>query len=162
MIARGAASVILAGALLLGTTGCTFFANQATRIEYNPSDGILVKLGDVRVLNAIALTADGRDVSLLFTASNSSTTEQTLLVQVEVDGKKVDRSIRVPANGSTSVGDRGDSTLIFTDVNVQLGSVLPVYFKSSGTQGELSLVPILDGATGVYGDLLPPLRPAAE
>jgi len=158
VIARVASSVILAGALLLGTTGCTFFADQATRIEYNPSDGVLVKLGDVRVLNAIALTADGRDVSLLFTASNSSTEDVALHVQVDVDGEKVDRSIRVPAGGTTSIGSRGDSSLLFTDVNVQLGSVMPVYFQWGTSEGEQALLPILDGATGVYEDLLPPVR----
>jgi hypothetical protein len=158
VIARVASSVILAGALLLGTTGCTFFAEQATRIEYNPSDGVIVKLGDVRVLNAIALSADGRDVSLLFTASNSSTEDKTLRVQVDVNGEKVDRSIRVPAQGTTSIGSNGDSTLIFSDVNVQLGSVMPVYFQWGTTQGEQAIVPILDGSTGVYGDLLPPVR----
>ena len=57
MKSRLVASVALAGALLLGTTGCTLGAVTGTLVHYQPSDGVAANVGDVKVRNLIGLSA---------------------------------------------------------------------------------------------------------
>jgi hypothetical protein len=136
VIARGAASVVLAGVLLLGTTGCTLFAVQATNIVYQPSDGTAADVGDVKLLNMIALTADGTDV-----------------------GETIRNSVNIAANSTTTVGDLGTSRIILRDVNVTLGGLFPVYAQYGSNEGVQLMVPVLDGSTlSQYAELLPAPR----
>ena len=72
----------------MGTTGCTFIAQQATLIQYDPSDGIGTQVGNVAVRNAIALiNEDGHAVSLMVTLVNESSKFVTLDLQYESGGE---------------------------------------------------------------------------
>lgn len=160
MIARGAASVVLAGVLLLGTTGCTLFAVQATNIVYQPSDGTAADVGDVKLLNMIALTADGTDVALVFSAVNTSNEALSITLQAEnAAGETIRNSVNIAANSTTTVGDLGTSRIILRDVNVTLGGLFPVYAQYGNNEGVQLMVPVLDGSTlSQYAELLPAPR----
>ena len=160
MIARGAASVVLAGVLLLGTTGCTLFAVQATNIVYQPSDGTAADVGDVKLLNVIALSADGTDVALIFSAVNTSSEAVSITLQTkDASGTTVKNSVNIAANSTTAIGGLGQSRIIVHDVNGTLGGLLPVYAQYGKNQGFQMMVPILDGSTlSQYTELLPAPR----
>jgi len=160
VIARGAASVVLAGVLLLGTTGCTLFAVQATNIVYQPSDGTAADVGDVKLLNMIALTADGTDVALVFSAVNTSNEALSITLQAEnAAGETIRNSVNIAANSTTTVGDLGTSRIILRDVNVTLGGLFPVYAQYGNNEGVQLMVPVLDGSTlSQYAELLPAPR----
>ena len=160
MIARGAASVVLAGVLLLGTTGCTFFAVQATNIQYQPSDGTAADVGDVKLLNVIALSADGTDVALIFSAVNTSNEAVSITLQTkDASGTTVKNSVNIAANSTTAIGGLGQSRIIVHDVNGTLGGLLPVYAQYGNNEGVQLMVPVLDGSTlSQYTELLPAPR----
>lgn len=157
MIARGAASIVLAGILLLGTTGCTLFAVQATNIEYQPSDGTAAEVGDVKLVNMIALSADGTDVALVFSAVNTSDEAVSITLQTtDAAGTTVKNNVNIAANSTTAIGDAGGSRIIVRDVNVTLGDLMPVYAQYGDNEGVQLMVPVLDGSTlSQYADLLP-------
>jgi hypothetical protein len=155
VIARAAASVVLAGALLLGTAGCGLVATIATQIPYTPSDGVSVSSGSITVLNVLGLSEDGTDVSLVFTAANSSNVDVAFTMQYEVDGQKFSTRITVPARSTVSYGNEGEEQLVLRDVGVTVGSLFPVYVQSDDQPGAVAMVPILDGAFGEYSGLLP-------
>ena len=72
VLARSAASIILAGAVLIGTSGCVFITKQATLIQYDPSDGIGASVGNVEVRNALGIAGeDGDAISLMITLINT-------------------------------------------------------------------------------------------
>ena len=154
MIARRAASVILAGAVALGMTGCSFIATQATLIPYQPSDGVAATAGDIEVHNAIALSADGTDVALVLNIVNNGSPAIVTFQVTDAAGEKVDKTVYAAA-GLSSVGNTGDDQLVFENVGVTVGSLLPVYLVDPGKAGEGVLVPVLDGTLPEYAPLLP-------
>jgi hypothetical protein len=145
---------------LLGTTGCTFFAVQATNIVYQPSDGTAADVGDVKLLNMIALTADGQDVALVFSAVNTSNEALSITLQADnAAGETIRNSVNIAANSTTTVGDLGTSRIILRDVDVTLGGLYPVYAQYGDNEGVQLMVPVLDGSTlSQYADLLPAPR----
>lgn len=142
MIARRAATLLLAGALVVGVSGCTFFAQQATRIEYAPSDGSQATLGSVKALNVIAITEDGEDVSLIGTITNTGA--QTATVNLQLDGdKEFTEKVVVPAYSSVSLGINDGEQLIFRGVNASLGGLIDVYIQWGTEEGVEMRVPVL-------------------
>jgi len=62
---RWAMTTALAAALMVGTTGCTFDAEIATNIPYEPSDGTGTEVGDIAVRNALLITDDGEQIGIV-------------------------------------------------------------------------------------------------
>ena len=160
MIARGAASIVLASALLLGTTGCTLFAVQATNIVYQPSDGTAGTVGDVKFLNVIALTADGHDVALVFSAVNTGAVPVTVTLQTtDASGAIVKRNVSIMAISTTAIGDPAVAQIVIRDANATIGGLIPVYVQYGNNEGVQLMVPVLDGGTlSQYVGLLPTPR----
>jgi len=160
VIARRAASVILAGALALGMSGCSFFATQATLIKYQPSDGVAATVGNVEVRNALALSSDGKDASLVLSLVNSGERTIVNFQYTNSDGEKVTEAVVTPS-GLSSLGNLTDPKLILTGVDVQLGSLLPVYVQEGTDPGVGMLVPVMDGTLPEYEPLVPTPTPTA-
>ena len=157
--ARAAASVVLAGALLVGTTGCTFIATQATLIQYDPSDGVGVDIGDVQVRNVIALiNEDGHAISLLVTMVNSGSDIANVSLQYHSGGEKTTITKSVRANSVASYGNTPDDTqIIILNPGVEAGQLFPVYFQYGDHEGKQLLVPVMNADNNPeYADLLPP------
>ena len=150
--------MILAGALLTGTSGCAFMAQQATLIHYDPSDGIGTTVGDVDVRNVIAIASDdGKAFSLLVTFINKSSKIVNVNLQyVSGTGKTaITKSVR--SNDTASFGNAvGQPQIIILNPGVKPGALYPVYFQVGDAPGKELLVPVLDASLPQYKDLKPP------
>ena len=158
MKSRLVASVALAGALLLGTTGCTLGAVTGTLVHYQPSDGVAANVGDVKVRNLIGLSDNGEDVSLVMTIINSGTSAAAVDFQYEdSSGTKSTITVTVPGSSSLHVGGTGDedTRAVLRDAGVVIGGLVNVYVQYGSNQGQQVKVPVLDGATEAYSTLLP-------
>lgn len=156
-VARAAASIVLAGALLAGTAGCTFITPQATLEQYDPSDGVGIDIGDVQVRNVIALiNDDGHAVNLLITLVNSGSSSASVKLQYLSSGEKTTVTKPVDANSVLSYGNTVDENqIIILNPDVKAGALLPVYVQYGDHPGKELLVPVLE-ATGQYEALKPP------
>lgn len=158
MKSRLVASVALAGALLLGTTGCTLGAVTGTLVHYQPSDGVAANVGDVKVRNLLGLSENGEDVSLVMSIINSGTSAAQVDFQYEdSSGTKSTITITVPASSSLHVGGTGeeDARAVLRDAGVVIGSLVNVYIQYGDHQGQQVKVPVLDGSLEEYSTLLP-------
>ena len=154
--ARTAASVFIAGALLVGTSGCVFFTKTATLIQYDPSDGIGASVGEVEVRNALGIMGeDGDAISLMITLINSGDRAAGVRLQYSSGGEDMTTIVRVGAGSTVSLGNEleGDQLLI-VDPDVAAGDLLPVYVQYGDNEGVQMLVPVVE-ATGVYAELGP-------
>ncbi|TBN57652.1 hypothetical protein EYE40_09775 [Glaciihabitans arcticus] len=162
MIARRAAALSIAAALMLGTSGCTFFATQATLIEYAPSDGVQGTVGDVKVLNLLGISEDGTSVSLLGNFVNNSDENINVKLQyATADGKKTTVTIGIAAGTTVHLGGDGDEQLVLRDVDTTLGGLYDVYLQYGSEEGLSLKVPILE-PTFEYSDLAPGEMPTPE
>lgn len=155
--ARTAATVILAGALLAGTSGCVFITPTATLEEYDPSDGVGVTLGDVRVLNMLGIiNEDGQAINLMATIFNGGQITN-VTIQFEAGGEK--QTVTQPVRGGATVNfgttPDAEKQIIVLNPAVGAGDLLPVYVQHGDREGELLMVPVLE-ATAEYAELAPP------
>ncbi len=155
--ARAAASMILAGALLVGTAGCTFISKQATLIQYDPSDGVGTNIGAVQVRNVIGIiNEDGHAISLLVTLVNSGKRSAAVNLQFESGGEKTTVTKAVNANSVSTYGTMPDEDqIIILNPDVAAGELVAVYVQYGDNPGVQLLVPVLD-AVGDYAELAPP------
>ena len=144
MIARRAATLLLAGALVVGVSGCTFFAQQATRIQYAPSDGSQATIGDIKALNVIAISENGEDISLLGTLVNSGTEDAEVTVQItDSKGKEFTETVDVEARSSVYLGTEGGEQIELRGRDFELGGLIPVYIQAGTEPGAEMMVPVL-------------------
>lgn len=160
MKARIAASVVLAVGVALATAGCNLVAPQATRKIYDPSDGVGATVGDVAIRNAMIISEDGEEGTLVVALVNSS--DETVSVEVQYEsatGRTSDTVDAVP--GRTEVGPDSTEAVYMPGLDTIPGSLLPVYFQYGSEQGKELLVPVLTNALEAYSTLTPaPSEPA--
>jgi len=147
---------VLAAGLLLGTSGCTFFAPQSTLLRYDPSDGVGSAVGNVKVRNALLLTKDGQRASLLVSFINDGTSNVDLTVQYTVTpGGKKTTIVHLEPGEAKTFGDKDTDQLILQGIDKNAGELFPVYFQYGSHIGQQLFVPILDGTWSAYAGLLP-------
>ncbi|MET4781264.1 hypothetical protein [Glaciihabitans sp. UYNi722] len=164
MRARIAASVVLAAALLLSTTGCTFFSAQATLKHYDPSDGVGATVGDIKVRNALLLSKNGERASFLVNLINDSQNTETVLIQYDGansngDAGKIDTRVTLDAGEVKTFGSKDTRQLVFNGIDTKAGALFPVWVQYGNTTGKQLLVPVLDGSQAEYKGLLPSPKP---
>lgn len=164
MKSRLVASIALASALLLGTTGCTLSSVTGTLVPYQPSDGTAATVGDIKVRNLIGLSENGDDISLLMTIVNAGDSSASVNFQYDDEsGDKSTITIVVPGNSSVNVGSGGDAEeAILREAGATIGGLIPVYIQYGDEAGKQVQVPVLDGATEAYADLIPGPLPIVE
>ena len=157
LFARGAASLILAGALVLGTAGCTFITSQATLNEYDPTDGVAASLGDIQVRNVVGIIGDdGHAINLMITIVNEGSADHLLNIQFTAGGEKTTVAKIAKAGTTTTFGTTPDEEqIVVLNPDVAAGALLPVYLQWGKEAGREILVPVLE-ATGDYAELAPP------
>ena len=162
MKTRLVASVVLAGALLLGTSGCTLAATTGTLVAYQPSDGVAANVGDIKVRNLLGLSDNGEDVALVMSIINAGTLTATVNFQYEdSSGTKQTLTVVMKPNSSVHVGGSGDEvSAILRDAGATVGGTIPIYVQYGENQGQQVQVPVLDGQTEAYTDLLPAPLPS--
>ncbi len=159
MKARLAVSAVLVALLAAGTTGCTFMTPQATTQDYDASDGIGTTVGDVRVNNALLVSEDGKNASLVISLHNSSDYGAQVNVQYENAAKtKVNDSIFVNSRSVTSLGADGTSSVVLTDIDAPTGSLFPVFIQYGDETGKQLWLPVLE-PKGAYKGLAPSTTP---
>lgn len=149
--------MVLAGALLAGTTGCTFFAQQATLIHYDASDGVGASVGDVKLSNVILLTDEsGKAGSLLVTLVNTGSKTAKVTLQFQSAGAKTEFKPTVPANSSLSFGNAADQEqILILKPGVVPGQLFAVYVQTGDQPGQQLLVPVLNTDLPQYSTLGP-------
>jgi hypothetical protein len=153
---RLVASVALAAALLVGASGCTLYAVQGTQVQYQPSDGAAANIGDLKLRNIIGLSDNGDDISLLLSVINSGDESASLIFQYDdANGEKVSITVEVPADSTLHIGSGGEAEAILREAGATVGGLIPVYVQYGTLPGKVVQVPILDGQTAAYADLLP-------
>lgn len=157
LFARAAASIILAGALVLGTSGCTFFTPQATLDQYDPADGVSADLGPIKVRNAVGIiNTDGRAISLMVTIINTDSSAQKVDLQFTSGGQKTTVSKIIRQGGTSTFGTTTeDEQIVILNPDVPAGALLPVYVQWGTEPGAQMMVPVLE-ALGDYAELAPP------
>ena len=163
MIARGAASAILVGALLIGTTGCSLFSEKATLITYSPSDGVAATVGDVDLRNVMAFSEDGEELSLVFTAINTGPDAVFVELQyTDADDEKQTERLYVAADSSKSVGGLNDEQkVVLSNADATVGGLFPVYAQYGDDSGKQMMVPVLNESLPEYAGLIPTSTPSA-
>lgn len=162
MRARTLATVVVAAGLLVGTSGCTLFAQQATTIQYDASDGVSGNIGDLAIRNAMLITADGENANLVVHVVNTGDDDVDLLVQYEGVDEKVTKTVTIDANATTEIGLPGGEELGTESLNATAGSLFPVFFQYGDRTGIELLVPVLDGTLNEYATLVPTSTPDAS
>lgn len=154
MKARIAASVVLAVGVALATAGCNLVAPQATRKIYDPSDGVGGTVGDLAIRNAMIISEDGEEGTLVVTVVNSGDESQTLQVQYESGAGRTSAEAEV-VPGRTQIGPDSTEAVTMSELDTVPGSLLPVYFQYGSEQGAELLVPVLTNALDSYATLTP-------
>ena len=155
MKSRLVASAVISAALIFSGAGCTLLATGGTTVEYEPADGVAGSVGDIEIRNAIALSENGNDVSLVLFVVNTSKKDIELQVHYfDANGDQVDESVTVPKESSLTIGS-GDSEIVLRDAGVVVGGSVDVFFEYAGTPGVQLHIPVLAGSTPEYSDLLP-------
>lgn len=160
MKARLIASIVVAGVLTLGMSGCNLIAPQATLKQYDASDGVGVSVGKVDVRNAIVISDDGEVGNLVFSVANTDDRAHTILIEVEGS----DEQFQVLAEpGLTSFdGSGANDPLRIEPLGAKPGAVLDVFFQYGEETGATASVPILTGELLEYSTLVPTPQPTDE
>jgi hypothetical protein len=149
---RAGAAVAVAALLALGVAACAPISSQK---PYDPSDGVNTTLGQVKVLNALILTTDGKTGNMLFSGYNGSDELVQLNVQYSVGGQKESATASLLPDTTSDFGYGKSGQFFLPTLGTQAGSLLPVYFQWGSTPGRQLLVPVLDGSLPQYASLLP-------
>lgn len=156
---RWAMTSALAAAVVLGTAGCTFDAEIATNIQYDPSDGSGTTVGDIAVRNALLITDDGDRLNLVVSLVNRGESSEAVTIQWEGDSGRESERVVVEGNDTTELGGPEETQIIIEGVDVVVGSLYPVFFQYGDEPGSELLVPVLDGALPEYELYVPEADP---
>jgi hypothetical protein len=157
---RVAASVALAGLIVLGASGCEFISPQDTTQINQVSDGMDATVGKVGIRNALLFTGGGTDANLVTTLVNSGSAPATVSLQYTSSTGPTTQQLTVPANGALSVRPGGDQVVTLSQVKTTAGALFPVYFASGGSSTTVK-VPVLDASLPGYQTLTPTPTPVA-
>ncbi|WP_282837486.1 DNA modification methylase [Microbacterium flavum] len=153
MNTRRLAPVALAAALLVGMTGCSMISPQATTIAYSAADGVNIPdSGPLKVRNAL-LVADESGERANFLAAVVNDTDKAATLSVTAGG--TEKTVRVPARSTVSLGFDGADPILFDGVDALPGTDLEVTFHSGDGQSIVYSVPVLDGKLAYLADFVP-------
>ncbi|KAA9107538.1 DNA modification methylase [Microbacterium rhizomatis] len=155
MKSRLIASLAVGAAILLGTTGCSLLASQATTIPYSPSDGVTVAgSAPLKVRNALIVANEDGTVGNFVAAIVNDTSDPQVL-SIEAGDGSIKKTVRVPANTTVSLGAEDTKPLRLEGINTKPGANLDMYFQSGDLGGVLATVPVLDGTLDYLTALAP-------
>lgn len=126
---------------------------QATTQKYEPSDGVSANLGDVDVRNALVISEDGEDGTLVMSVVNRSDKRATVTVQYGDGGDELE--IDVSAGETLVLGSDDEEPVVLEGIDAEVGGLLPMYFQAGDAEGLEKQVPVLDARLPEYADLAP-------
>lgn len=160
MRARIAASVALAAALLLGTSGCTFFTAQSTTKAYDASDGVSAAVGNIKAENAILISTDGQRASLLINLINDGEAPVSVKIQYTGTEGSVTTHYNLAGREAVTFGTKNAPKIIFDNINTEPGALFPVFIQYGTKTGQQIMVPVLNGTQAEYEGLAPSAKPS--
>lgn len=147
---RSVAAALAATALL---AGCSATNPITTSFDYDPSDGVGERLGDVRVGNILVLAAEeGAEGTVIGFLANSGSADTSVVLAV---GGEQSARIDVPAGRTVLLGPDGDETVDVAAVPGPPGSKVEVTVTSDVSGAATFEAPVLDGTLPEYADLVP-------
>lgn len=152
MKARLIATVVLAASVVLGTSACNLISPQSTTKEYDPSDGVSGRVGDLKLRNVVIITGDGEDGNMLVSVTNTGGAHN-LQIQFGDDSETVEAVI--PKESTVSFGTEEEDPILLEGIDTEPGALLPVFFQYGDETGVELLVPVLDGTLGEYTEFVP-------
>lgn len=159
---RHLASIAVATALVLGTTGCSMISPQATTIAYSAAEGVNVyDAGPLDVRNAfIVATEDGSAGNFVAAIVNDTDESHTLRIELGEGASARTFTKTVPARSTVSLGADGEAPILVDRLDTPPGADIPGYFQSGDEDGALISVPVLDGELPYLAPLVPTLDEA--
>ena len=155
---RTAAAAGVIALSLLGATGCSAVNDQATTLEYSPSDGIVQDIGELELRNIVVVSdGDGKPGRLMGTAANASSAP----INFELSIGGTDLSWNIPAGGKVVYDDAPQSEVLIESVNVIPGTGIRAEATAGSETATLNL-PVVDGQVSYYRDYLPTPEPTAS
>jgi hypothetical protein len=148
--ARNAAMVGLAAVALLGATGCSAINQQATTLQYAPSDGIVANVGDVELRN-LALVTNSADSEARYIGSLASSSGEPLEVSITVNGTET--LFSVPGNESLVLEEEANQQVIPSTGEFPGGLVDATV--EVGDTSEVVGVTVLNGTLPEYRPFVP-------
>ena len=158
MKARAIASIVIVGLVAAGVTGCTFLTPIATKQINDVTDGVNVTVGDVKLLNTLVITKDGRSGNLVAQAYNESSSRITLTIQYDAGGRHT-TTVSLAPNGATRLGYGSKGQVYLPGIGTEAGGLLPLYVQYGSRQGKQIQVPVLSNRQAEYGRLDPTTPP---
>ncbi|MCU1437501.1 MAG: hypothetical protein JWP66_588 [Naasia sp.] len=161
---RALAAALLAAALAVGVSGCTFLGGEVLPRQYDPSDGLSADVGDLDIRNALLIEGEEGRANLLLSVINQSADDQPLAVQYEstspdAQNGRVTVDLSIPARSTVTFGWQDTEQLVLEGIDTQAGALFPVYFVSGETEGVERQLPVLDTTLAEYSDLAPSPSP---
>ena len=148
--ARKASVAGLAAVALLGATGCSAINQQATTLQYAPSDGIVANVGDAELRN-IALITTAPDTEARYIGTLSSDSGEPLEVSITVAGTQT--RFNVPAEESLILEDPANEQVIPSSGGFP-GGMVDATVEVEG-ESETVGITILDGTLEEYREFVP-------
>jgi hypothetical protein len=151
---RLVASVALAVAVAVGTSGCAMVSTQATTIPYSPADGVNIPdSGPLKVRNVLIVAdEEGIDGNLVAAIVNDTDEPHTLRIEFGEPAQRV--SVRVPAKSVVSLGEN-EEPILLEGIDTMPGADIDMFFQSGDDTGVVQPVPVLDGTLPYLADLVP-------
>ena len=165
MLVRKLGVVAVSAALLLGTAGCSFTSNVASKAVYAPSDGNQTDDGHIHARNILVLS-DGKVAYVIGSITNDGDTDATATLAVSGGAMAQTASFDVPKQGKVDFGYPEALGFVGSKPGIKLEGTLPAV----GTNVSVTLdnsaattieVQVLDGTIPTYASLMPYLEPTA-
>ncbi|MFC7401971.1 hypothetical protein [Citricoccus sp. GCM10030269] len=148
--ARNAAVAGLAAVALLGATGCSAINQQATTMQYSPSDGIVADVGDAQLRN-VALVTSAPDAEARYIGSLASASGEPLDLTITVNGTQT--RFNVPGDRSLQLEDPANEQII-PDAGVRPGEIVDATVEVDGTSETVGIT-VLNGTLPEYRPFVP-------
>ena len=147
---RRTAVVGLAAAALLGATGCSAINQQATTLQYAPSDGVVENVGDAELRN-VALVTSGADAEARYIGTLASATGEPLEVSITVDGTTTRFSI--PGDDTLELEDPANEQVI-PSAGAAPGEIVDAAVDAGGESQTVGIT-VLNGTLDEYKPFVP-------
>jgi hypothetical protein len=165
MLVRKVGVVAVAATVLLGTAGCSFTSNVATKKVYAASDGNQTDDGHIHARNILVLS-DGTNAYIIGSITNDGDTAAGAIISVSSGATATATTFSVPSQGKVDFGYPAELGFVGSQPGIKLEGALPAV----GTNVEVALdesaaatmaVQVVDGTIPTYADLMPYLEPSA-
>ena len=148
-------TAVAAVVLALGLTGCSATNPVTTYLDYSPSDGIDIGVGDVSAEGVFVLSSGEGEPGTLLGAVTNRGVEDAAVVITMAGSDEILLSVELGREETVVFGPRQDETVDIESVPAPPGALVPVTVTSDRGGAATGRVPVLDGTFEHYAPLVP-------